>query len=315
MPGRWQITSVGKTTEASFPLCARHEQAMLTRERAMLTLNPGKLMAHELGLDARPNRAARFFIDLEMPMVYESQVADAVCHLVSGLLIVEGLGETSRQPRCSVAALAVTAQSISTALEDLNECSIGFWSLLPQTRTRTSEPIPRCRRPFRSGRNPAREHAVETKPRVHYVLESRRRDPLLSSMVQSGRTSWRHDKWIMFPSASQNGKSRSRRSTAPRWCLQSHGDPFSFCLSGRRSWFFQDRNSLSLHRSCGSRQVPNGERQFSSKLLTWFPRPPKPSRIGNAGKRPMDETGSETLAQVRRFLMALADRKATAASV
>ena len=138
----------------------------------MLTLNPGKLMARELGLDARPNRAAHFVIDLEMPMVYESQVADAVCHLVSGLLIVEGLGETSRQPRCSVAALAVTAQSISTALEDLNECSIGFWSLLPQTRTRTSEPIPGCRRPFRCGRNPTREHAVETKPRVHYVPES-----------------------------------------------------------------------------------------------------------------------------------------------
>ena len=92
----------------------------------MLTLDHGKPMAEWLGLDARPDRVADYAIDPDMPMACESQVADAVCHLLSGFLIVEGLGETSRQPRRSLTALAVTAQNISTVLEELNECSLGF---------------------------------------------------------------------------------------------------------------------------------------------------------------------------------------------
>ena len=95
----------------------------------MLTLDHGKPMAEWLGLDARPSRVADYAIDPDMPMACESQVADVVCHLLSGFLIVEDLGELSPQSRRSVTALAATAQNISTVLQELNECSLGFWRL------------------------------------------------------------------------------------------------------------------------------------------------------------------------------------------
>ncbi len=139
----------------------------------MLTLDYGKPMAEQLGPDARPNRATDYAIDPDMPVAYESLVADAVCHLFSGFLIVESLSDTSRhpRPRRSVTALAVTAQIISTALAELNECSLGFWRLLPQARIRGSErPSGYCR-PFRCGHDVPGDHAVETKPREQSVPE------------------------------------------------------------------------------------------------------------------------------------------------
>ena len=144
----------------------------------MLTLDHGKPMAERLGLEARPNRVADYAIDPDMPMACESQVADAVCHLLSGFLIVEGLGEVSRQTRRSVTALAATAQNISTVLQELNECSLGFWRI-PQARIPASERRLRgSRRPFRCRRDAPGDHGVETKPREQSVPESVTQGPI-----------------------------------------------------------------------------------------------------------------------------------------
>ena len=135
----------------------------------MLTLDHGSPMVEQFGLDARPTRLTRttdYTMDPDMPMAYESLVADAECHLFSGLLIVEHFNGTRRHPRplCSVTALAVTEQNISTALEELNECNLGFWRLLPQARIRASERPPgyressRCR--ARLSRTPFRGNEV-----------------------------------------------------------------------------------------------------------------------------------------------------------
>jgi hypothetical protein len=136
----------------------------------MLTLDHGSPMVEQFGPDARPTRLTRttdYAIDPDMPMAYESLVADAVCHLFSGLLIVEHLNGTPRHPLplCSVTALAVTEQNISTALEELNECNLGFWRLLPQARIRASERPPGYRESSRCDRDFPGHHAVGTKSR------------------------------------------------------------------------------------------------------------------------------------------------------
>lgn len=135
----------------------------------MLTLDHGRPMAEQLGPDARPTEPTRttaYAIDPDMPMAYESLVADAVCHLLSGLLIVEDLNGTPRYPRplCSVTALAVTEQNISTAVEELSECSLGFW-LLRQARIRASEGSPQYCESSRCEHGSPGHHAEGTRSR------------------------------------------------------------------------------------------------------------------------------------------------------
>ena len=133
----------------------------------LLTLDPGKQVAEPLGPDSGTSSATEYVMGLGTPMAHESQVADAVCHLVSGFHILEGivedLGDSSRQ-RGPVATLAVTAQVISTALEELNYCSLEFWRLLPQARIQASECLPEYCRPLRCGRD-SPGVPMESKPR------------------------------------------------------------------------------------------------------------------------------------------------------
>ena len=113
----------------------------------MLTLDPGKQIAEQLRPDSGQSANAESVIGLDTPAAYESQVADAVCYLLSGFFIVEGivedLGGSPRQPHCAVTTLAVVAQMISTAFEELSNCSFEFWWLVSQSRIQVLECFPR----------------------------------------------------------------------------------------------------------------------------------------------------------------------------
>ena len=153
----------------------------------MLTSEIAIPNAERLDLDVGLDGSADYAIEPDMPMACESRVADAIWHLLSGFVIVEGLGAKTRQPS-SMSALAVTAQDISTVLVELDECSLGFWRLLLQAG------MPRSKRPrwswlpFRCSRDGDR--AVGAKPRQQSQPES-----VTRGSIGGFRGSVRPDQW------------------------------------------------------------------------------------------------------------------------
>ena len=151
----------------------------------MLTLDHGKPRTERLDLDPRPNRVVGRAIDPDMPMACEPHVADAICHLLSGFLILEDLAATPPSQRRSVTALAVTAQNISTVLQVLNDCSAAFWRL-PQTQIPASAHLGWSRRAFRCRRDAQGDHAEERKPREHSLPELQSQERI-GELGSSGR--------------------------------------------------------------------------------------------------------------------------------
>jgi hypothetical protein len=138
----------------------------------MLTLEQARPIAERLGPDANSDREAKDTTGFHGSMASDSYVADAVCHLLSGFLIVQNLGGApSRTLRPSATPLEVVSQNICTALEALNECSLEFW-LLPQVRNSTSARAQRFRNRLNFRRDAPVDHAVDRRPREQTASES-----------------------------------------------------------------------------------------------------------------------------------------------
>jgi hypothetical protein len=116
----------------------------------MLTLDHAQPIAERVNLSAGTHRLAG---DTDVLTAWDTHVADAMCHLLSGFLIVEDLGrESSRTLFRPAPVLDVISQNISTALERLNDCSFEIW-LLPQARTPASVRLRGFCRRLRLGRD------------------------------------------------------------------------------------------------------------------------------------------------------------------
>jgi hypothetical protein len=137
----------------------------------MLTLEDAELIADRLSLHANPDRVAPHAMDLDTPTACDEHVADAACHLISAFLIVEDLGGApSRTVNRSAISVQVISQNICTALEELNECSLGFW-FLPHARIALSARLRGfCRRFNFRGDAPA-ERSADMKPQERVATE------------------------------------------------------------------------------------------------------------------------------------------------
>ena len=96
----------------------------------MMTLQEVKPIAQRLRGEADID-ATVTAIGPDTPMACESHVADAVCHLFSGLLIVDDLARFSRPVSGPQNPLGCVSKNIATVLTELNNCSVRFW-LLPR---------------------------------------------------------------------------------------------------------------------------------------------------------------------------------------
>lgn len=105
----------------------------------MLTLEQAGPIANRPGQAAESydgGRAAHFEMETHMTMAYESLVADAMCHLLTGFVMVGNLAPTLHGDRRSACSFDLASENIGIVLEKLNECSHAFW-LLPQSRKST----------------------------------------------------------------------------------------------------------------------------------------------------------------------------------
>ena len=96
----------------------------------MMTLQEVKPIAQMLRGEADIDTTVAA-IGPDTPMACESYVADVVCHLFSGLLIVENLAKSSRPVSGPQTPLGCASKNIATVLTELNNCSVRLW-LLPR---------------------------------------------------------------------------------------------------------------------------------------------------------------------------------------
>jgi hypothetical protein len=96
-------------------------------------------------------------MDVDTSMAYESHVADSMCQLLIGFVMIEKLAPTLHAHRQLVTSLGAASKNISRALENLNECSLAllFW---PKGRARTPIGLHKIFRRFAS-RNDEKEEA------------------------------------------------------------------------------------------------------------------------------------------------------------
>jgi hypothetical protein len=97
----------------------------------MLNLQQGKPIAERLRPEVEHYTWTDVFTGPDTPMACEPYVAYAVCHLLSGFLIVENLAATSRPVSGSSTPLECSSKNIATVMKELNDCSVGFW-LMPR---------------------------------------------------------------------------------------------------------------------------------------------------------------------------------------
>jgi hypothetical protein len=142
----------------------------------MLTLQQPDSIA-ERHLPVAEQRAADNANGPDTPMACESFLADAMCHLLSGFLIVEDLDASCRSQRGSVIPLYFISENIRAALKELDNCSVEFWRF-------TNARIPAVPR-FRELRDPYKRRRAATEgkcrrdaPAAHGV-EMRLRDHLV----------------------------------------------------------------------------------------------------------------------------------------
>jgi hypothetical protein len=98
----------------------------------MMTLLEVKPIAQRPRGEADIDTTAVAAIGPDTPMACESYVADAVCHLLSGLLLIKDLAAASQPVSGPKTPLECSCKNIATVLTELNNCSVGFWSL-PRT--------------------------------------------------------------------------------------------------------------------------------------------------------------------------------------
>lgn len=146
------------------------------REGTLLSLDHAQPIAERYGLDTVPHTVANEATDTDGTLAWDSQVADAMCHLLSGYLIVEDVsGASARTLSRPPTALDVIAKNISSALRELNECSLEIW-LFPQAGTRASAGLRGFCRRFNLWRDPTMHHPLNLKPR----------QPIVSDFVTEG---------------------------------------------------------------------------------------------------------------------------------
>jgi hypothetical protein len=163
----------------------------------MLTLLHTEPIAEPLLPDAELDTADVHAISPDTPMAYESFVADAMRHLLSGFLMVENLDATSRSLCGSVTTLELTSGNICTVLKELNDCSVEFWRL-PKARravvrSREFRGTYKGRRGAREAkcrRGAPAEHAAEMKSPDQFTRE------FMTQVPRHGtRSSIRSDCW------------------------------------------------------------------------------------------------------------------------
>jgi hypothetical protein len=97
----------------------------------MMTLQEVRPIAQRLRGEEYIDTTTVAAIRPDTPMACESYVADAVCHLFSGLLIVEDHRTSSPPVSGPQTPLGCSSRNIATVLTELNNCSVQFW-LLPR---------------------------------------------------------------------------------------------------------------------------------------------------------------------------------------
>jgi hypothetical protein len=98
----------------------------------MMTLQEAKPIAERLRPEGSIGTTTNASFDIDTPMACESYVADAVSHLLSGFLIVEDLAAAIRPVGGSQTPLDRSSKDIATVLVELNDCSVGFWLMMPR---------------------------------------------------------------------------------------------------------------------------------------------------------------------------------------
>ena len=137
----------------------------------MLSLDHSHLIAERLGLDSDPHTVANGATNAAGPKAWDSHLADAMCHLLSGFLIVEDVGGASSRTLCGPATtLEVIASNLSRALQELNECSLKI-SLGPQARVRKSVGLRAFCRRINLWRDPTVHRPFDVKPRDEILSE------------------------------------------------------------------------------------------------------------------------------------------------
>jgi hypothetical protein len=144
----------------------------------MLTLQQPDSIA-ERHLPVAERRAADNANGPDTPMACESFLADAMCHLLSGFLIVEDVDASSRSQSGSVIPLHFISENIRAALKELDNCSVEFWRFT-KARMAAGPRFRELRDPYRRrrastqgncGRDAPALHGVETRLGKHLVPE------------------------------------------------------------------------------------------------------------------------------------------------